>query len=116
MVLQHGWAYGKEGKHLVGKTIFQVITTGGKQENYCSTGKNVYTIQELLIPFKQTAKICNMNYIPPFVVHGTHQINPEDLKNHTQNYNQLLKYLIQNPLEILDEKIYPYLNDWIKTK
>lgn len=116
LVLQHGWAYGKEGKNLLNKTVFQVITTGGGQANYCATGKNNFTVLELLAPFKQTAKICNMNYLPPFVVHGTHKITAEELKIHTQNYTQLLTYLTEHPVEFPIHESFPYLNDWIKTK
>lgn len=116
LVLQHGWAYGKEGKNLLGKTVFQVITTGGGQQHYCATGKNNYTVLELLAPFKQTAKICNMNYLPPFVIHGTHKITSDELKKHTQEYHQLLTYLTENPIEFPIHESFPYLNDWIKTK
>ena len=66
MVLEHNWAYGKKGTALQDKIIFQVITTGGDKENYCETGSDRYTIVELLEPFNQTAKVCNMMYLPPF--------------------------------------------------
>jgi glutathione-regulated potassium-efflux system ancillary protein KefG len=57
LVLEFGWAYGKEGNNLKNKTLFQVITTGGSQENYCATGRDRFTIPELLEPFNQTAKV-----------------------------------------------------------
>lgn len=116
LVLQHGWAYGKNGKNLVEKTVFQVITTGGGQQNYCATGKNNYTVLELLAPFKQTAKICNMNYLPPFVIHGTHKITSDELKKYTQEYHRLLTYLTENPIEFPIHESFTYLNDWIKNK
>jgi len=36
---------------------------------------NRFTIRELLAPFEQTARLCRMEYLPPFVVQGTHQLN-----------------------------------------
>ncbi len=34
LVLEHGWAYGKEGKSLQGKKMFNAISTGGRHEAY----------------------------------------------------------------------------------
>src|SRR5687767_7817490 len=34
LVLEHGWAYGKEGRALEGKRIFNVLTSGGSREAY----------------------------------------------------------------------------------
>ena len=87
MVLEHNWAYGKKGTALKDKIVFQVITTGGDKENYCETGSDRYTIVELLEPFNQTAKVCNMMYLPPFVVHGTHNMSTEDYKKNGQLIN-----------------------------
>lgn len=56
MVLEYGWAYGKFGLALQDKVIFQTITTGGSQENYCAEGRENHTVLELLEPFKQTSK------------------------------------------------------------
>jgi len=78
MVLEYGWAYGKKGTMLKDKIIFQVITTGAKKESYCKTGYNGYKIPDLLKPFNQTAKVCHMKYLPPFVVHGTYNMSKED--------------------------------------
>lgn len=35
LVLEHGWAYGSEGKALHGKLWLHVVTTGGAEEAYC---------------------------------------------------------------------------------
>jgi glutathione-regulated potassium-efflux system ancillary protein KefG len=112
MVLEYGWAYGKNGNALNGKSIFQVITTGGAKENYCATGKDRFSIPELLEPFNQTAKVCKMNYLPPFVVHGTHKMNEEEAINHAKTYAELLLFLTKN--EINSEEINSnfYMNEW----
>jgi glutathione-regulated potassium-efflux system ancillary protein KefG len=68
IVLEHGWAYGKEGTALKGKFIFNSITSGGGREVYSKEGNNRFTINEFLVPFEQTAALCNMVYLPPFAV------------------------------------------------
>lgn len=117
MVLEYDWAYGKNGNALKGKSIFQVITTGGTKENYCATGRDRFTIPELLEPFNQTAKVCKMNYLSPFVVHGTHKMNDEEAANHAKTYAELLLFLTKtelNPEEINSDF---YMNEWfLKTK
>jgi len=112
MVLEYDWAYGKKGKALQNKMIFQAITTGGLKENYCETGRDRFTIPDLLEPFNQTAKVCNMIYLPPFVVHGTHKMNEEEAINHAKTYAELLLFLTKN--EINSEEINSnfYLNEW----
>ncbi|MEO0407320.1 MAG: NAD(P)H-dependent oxidoreductase [Cyanobacteria bacterium P01_A01_bin.135] len=91
LVLEYGFAYGQDGTMLQGKKCFSAITTGGSKEAYCRQGYNYYSIRELLTPFEQTARLCGMEYLPPFVVHGTHQLNStEDIAPHAENYRALL--------------------------
>ena len=114
LVLEYNWAYGAKGAFLEGKFLFQVITTGGKKENYSSLGKDRFTIYELLEPFNQTAQVCKMIYLPPYVVHGTHEMKSADYLREAKEYNTLLNYLMNNELNfkgILEEK---YLNDWFQ--
>jgi glutathione-regulated potassium-efflux system ancillary protein KefG len=60
LVLQHGWAYGSEGKALVGKLLVSVISTGGRESAYQAEGHNRFTMRELLAPIEQTAHLCGM--------------------------------------------------------
>ena len=115
MVLEHNWAYGKKGTALQDKIIFQVITTGGDKENYCETGSDRYTVLELLEPFNQTAKVCNMTYLPPFVVHGTHNMIKEDYQKNGLVYGYFLDYLENNDLDTDEILQYHYLNEWFAT-
>ena len=115
MVLEHNWAYGKKGTALQDKIIFQVITTGGDKENYCETGSDRYTIVELLEPFNQTTKVCNMMYLPPFVVHGTHNMATEDYEKNGLIYGYFLHYLENNYLDKDEILQHQYLNEWFAT-
>ena len=116
MVLEYGWAYGKKGIALKDKIIFQVITTGGDRESFCETGYDRYRIPNLLEPFNQTAKVCNMQYLPPFVVQGTYKMTKEDYNENGIIYGNLLHYLGENNVDINEILGYDYLNDWFSTK
>jgi len=116
LVLEHGWAYGRNGEALKDKILLQAITTGGRKENYCATGKDRFTILQLIEPFCQTAKVCNMHYIPPFVVHGTHSMDEEGYKKHGKLYQNVLEYLENNTINPAALADFNYLNDFIVTK
>ena len=116
LVLEHGWAYGKRGRNLIGKPIFQVITTGGAMKNYCKTGRDRFTIPDLLEPFNQTAEVCNMDYLPPFVVHGTYNMTEENYEENGRKYGELLRYFENQMPDVEKISQYPYMNDWFDLK
>jgi glutathione-regulated potassium-efflux system ancillary protein KefG len=93
LVLEHGWAYGRTGNALAGKRMLNAITTGGREEAYQETGSNRYTIQQLLAPFEQTARLCKMEYLPPFVVHGSLRITDAEIDVAGGRYCELLTLL-----------------------
>jgi glutathione-regulated potassium-efflux system ancillary protein KefG len=90
LVLEHGWAYGTRGVALRGKWLLNVITTGGREEAYQQEGHNRFTVRELLAPLEQTARLCGMEFLPPFVAHGTHRMIPEEMEAHGRDYRRLL--------------------------
>ena len=51
LVLEHGWAYGKNGTALAGKKIFNVLTSGGTSKAYRQGGNNKYSIRERKLSF-----------------------------------------------------------------
>lgn len=70
LVLEYGYAYGPRGTRLKGKLFLSAISTGGARAAYSREGQNHFTIEELLSPFEQTARLCQMRWLPPFVVHS----------------------------------------------
>lgn len=90
LVLEQGWAYGKGGDQLAGKQIFNCISCGGSEAAYQPEGRNRFTIRQLLAPFDQTAYLCKMSYLPPFVVYGGYNLSTEDLDIQALQYEQLL--------------------------
>lgn len=112
LVLEFGWAYGPGGTALEGKYIFNAISTGGNRAAYCEQGYNQCTINQFLLPFRQTAKLCHMTYLPPFVVHGTHRLSNDELKSISMDYQRFLQQLEQEvPLQEL--KDFDYINDYL---
>lgn len=93
LVLEHGWAYGREGTALHGKKLLSVITTGGSEDAYQPQGYNRSTMLELLKPISQTAWLCGMEYLPPFIVHGTHLMEPPEIETHAKDYRRVLEAL-----------------------
>ena len=115
LVLEHGWAYGRQGRALQGKKLTNVISLGGSQEAYKESGLNRHTVREFLIPFEQTASLCKMEYLPPYVVHGTHKATDQDIRHHAETYARLLQRLAEGTISQDDLRASPYLNDILPT-
>jgi glutathione-regulated potassium-efflux system ancillary protein KefG len=113
LVLEHGWAHGKNGDHLKNKIIFNVITAGGTRDVYTANAYNRFTIRQFLVPFDQTATLCKMIYLPPFVVHGTYLLTAATLKFHVTMYHTLLEKMAKGEFDIETLKSVELLNDWL---
>ncbi len=113
LVLQHGFAYGEKGRSLEGKQVLSVISTSGHKEVYTKEGRNRYTINEFLVPFKQTANLCRMEYLPPYVIFGSHTLTPPDIDNHIANYKKLMMALRDEQINAAKMKSVAYFNELI---
>jgi glutathione-regulated potassium-efflux system ancillary protein KefG len=104
IVLEFGWAYGPGGDKLHGKYMMQVISTGGAEGFYHSKGRNRFSIDELLSPFNQTAHLCGMAYLKPFIIYEGRRISDDVLEGHVTRYSEMLTGLAQDsmkPLKLL---------------
>jgi len=113
LVLGFGWAYGPGGVALQGKFVLNSISAGGQRTAYSKEGHNRFTVNELLSPFDQTATLCKMIYLPPFAIHGTHQIVKVDLEKLAQQYRKMLDRLVSGDFPTEEIKKYSYMNDWL---
>jgi len=95
VVLEIGFAYGAGGTKLRGKTLHQAITTGGAHEAYQPSGYNRYTITELLRPFEQTATLCQMKYLAPFLVQGVARMNDVMIAEVVERYRKHILSLVE---------------------
>jgi len=93
LVLEHGWAYGTEGRMLQGKQALSVVTTGGREQAYDPEGLNRFTMRQFLAPIEQTFRLCGVEYLPPFVVHGSLGMTGEEIHSHADDYRRLLEAL-----------------------
>ena len=111
LVLQHGWAYGSQGNALKGKLFLQAITAGGDDSTYRKDGYNEFTIGELTSPYRATAKLCKMDWLPPFAVLGIHRGLPEEqVKTHAEDYRRAITALRDDQFEIEELRQQKYLN------
>lgn len=113
LVLEHGFAYGAQGRALEGKWALSVISTGGRKEVYCAAGSNHFTVNQFLTPFKQSANLCRMKYLPPFVVHGSHTITKEALIQITNDFKRVIRLLRDKKWNEKRFSKSEYINDLI---
>lgn len=113
LVLEHGWAYGPGGTALAGKKIFNAMSSGGPRSVYAQGGRNRFTIRQFLAPFEQTALLCQMQYLPPYVVHGTHRLQPAEIDQYAAQYRSLLLAFRDDKISDDEWKSAEYLNDLI---
>ncbi|MDO1447133.1 NAD(P)H-dependent oxidoreductase [Rhodocytophaga aerolata] len=111
LVLEHGWAYGRTGNALRGKVMLNAITAGGVRDAYGNNGYNRFSVRDFLLPFAQTAHLCHMHYWPPFVIHGTHRLSPEQVAEEVANYHELLQWLIEGKITSEHIAATHYLNE-----
>jgi glutathione-regulated potassium-efflux system ancillary protein KefG len=116
LVLEHNWAYGSEGKALVGKKLLQVITTGGSSQAYKRGSLNRFTVREFLIPIEQTAVLCGMIYLPPYLIQGTHKLKNEEIEMHATKYHQFILNLTLEKTDINILIKHETANDYLEKK
>ena len=111
LVFEHGWAYGSQGKALKGKLFLQAITAGGDDSTFRKEGFNELTLRELTTPYRATAKLCSMIWLPPFAVLGIHRGLPEEkVRVHAEDYRRTVIALRDATLDIEKARQGRYLN------
>lgn len=100
LVLEHGWAYGSTGTALQGKSLLCAVSAGGGAGAYRPEGYNRFTVRQLLAPVEQTAVLCGMRFLPPWVVYGTHRLREPDLPGVGRRYRLLLEGLLDDRLPV----------------
>ena len=111
LVLEHGWAYGATGNQLRDKLVFHTMTAGGGESAYESGGYNRFPIRALTLAFEQTAYLCGMRYLPPFVVHGTLAMKPEAADRYANDYVRLVEALRDGRVDLDRARDLPRLNE-----
>ena len=101
LVLEHGFAYGSDGRALEGKILLNAATCGARREVYTATGGYRHELRDYFMPFEQTALLCRMRYLPPFALFGAgHAAEEERLQSHLSEYRELLTALAEGRLDL----------------
>jgi glutathione-regulated potassium-efflux system ancillary protein KefG len=90
LVLENGWAYGTGGNNLQGKYLMNAVSTGGNRDAYRIGGRNRFPIENLLRPFDQTAYLCGMAYLEPFVIYSGRHMDENQLSGHAEKYRDII--------------------------
>lgn len=114
LVLTHGYAYGEDGRALEGKWQGSVLSTGGAAEAYGASGSNRFTVRQLLAPFEQTASLCRMVWMPPFLVQGSFILDDAGLERHALDYAEVLRRLVAGGVDATDFLVMERLNDCLE--
>jgi glutathione-regulated potassium-efflux system ancillary protein KefG len=110
LVLEHGWAYGAGGNALRGKKAMSAITAGGSEDSYAVEGLNHFTMRQLLAPVEQTFRLCGVEYLPPFVVHGTHKLGDSAMAVHEGAFRRVILGLRDDRINLEAARAYPRIN------
>ena len=90
-VFSFGWAYGPGGRALLGKDLWLVTSTGGREQAYRPDGTNRYFFDAFLHPYEQTAALVGMRWLPPLLLHGSHRVDDATLAAHAGLFSDRLK-------------------------
>jgi glutathione-regulated potassium-efflux system ancillary protein KefG len=112
LVLEHGWAYGSEGRALRGKTLICAVSTGGSEEAYRPEGYAGYSVRQFLAPIEQTSRLCGMRYLPPWLVSGVLQRGEPEIAQATDEFVRLIHGLMDDRFDPEDPTLLaaPCLN------
>jgi glutathione-regulated potassium-efflux system ancillary protein KefG len=92
LVLEHGFAYGKDGDKLSGKHMLLAVTGAGPAEAYTDQGYQHYPLRTFLTPLEQTARLCSMRFTAPYVLYGALQApDAGRVDPHVDGYRRLLE-------------------------
>jgi len=97
-VLTFGWAYGDDADALHGKPWVHAITSGGAANVYQRMAYNQFSIAELLRPFEQTATLCGMPYLQPFLTQDVNQLDEIALQKRAAQYAAWVQALVDGDL------------------
>lgn len=102
LVLEFNWAYGPKGTALRGKFLMSAISTGGEASAYQPSGRNRFPLDQLLAPLNQTAHLCGMGWLEPFVVYSGRHLTAAALEDHIRAYREKLVGLRDGTLDPLE--------------
>ena len=94
LVLEHGFAYGSGGEALKDKIFMCAVTASSPEDAYSSDGFQNHSLRTFLTPLEQTARLCQMRHLPPYVLFESLVASEDDrLPDHVKGYKALIMAL-----------------------
>ena len=95
VVLRPGWAYGGDaaagGAHaLYGKGCWLVTTTGSGAEAFQAGALHGHPFDAFLLPIRQAASLCGMDWLAPLVLHGAADAPEAVIDAHVHEFTRRL--------------------------
>jgi putative NADPH-quinone reductase len=102
-VFTYGFAFGRSA-NLAPRQLLIATSTGASIEAYQPGVHNNYALHELLRPFQQTANMCGLTYLTPFVFYNSHVVTDKSIR---ESAAQFVEYIhdekLANPWRLLNE-------------
>ncbi len=89
----HGFAYGKGGTALSGKTLMVACAAGSPEKDYKTGGAHRYSTATFLRPLERTAALCRMHWAEPFVMHESRLRSAASLAAEVDRYRDRIAAL-----------------------
>ncbi len=93
VVLQHGFAHGKDGTALKGKKTMLAVSTGAPMESYREGATHGAKIEHFLLPFRMTAEFCGMEVGPAFVTYCAHTMEYGEINARAEAFVEAIERL-----------------------
>ncbi len=100
IVLEQGFAYGTGGTKLAGKGMLLALSAAGPEDAYTKDGYQRHHLRTFLRPLEQTAGLCKMRFLPPYVLYGAlNAPKAGQVAPHVEGYRRLLQGLCDGLFE-----------------
>lgn len=94
LVLEYGYAYGRQQQKLAGKGMWVVMTAGAPEHSYSETGVNERPLSDYFLHYPRMANVCHLDMKPTFeIYHGRHTEDATLEEAAEQYRSRLLSYL-----------------------
>lgn len=70
-IMTFGWAYGPEGDKLEGKELGVAVSCGGKEEEFSSSGYQLYTLSDYMKQYEGVAAFIRAKWIGVHTIYNT---------------------------------------------
>lgn len=96
LVLEQGFAFGPDATQLNGKKVQLAISTGGSEHAFSADGYQQREVRQYLLPYEQTAHLCHMEFLTPFVFFDAIR---QDAEHSAEAFASLVSHLRNDTLD-----------------